>query len=88
MAHSLKTWIAVPRTDPIVHMHFSKRDDNGRIVTTSQISSTNKDVVERLLLQRCSVLTIGQRCADWFILRQFRVTGTSAGDILLADCAV
>ena len=29
--------------------------------------------------------TIGQRCADWFLLRQFRATGTSAGQQLLLD---
>jgi hypothetical protein len=28
------------------------------------------------------VLTVGQRFADWFLMRQFRITGTVAGDVL------
>jgi hypothetical protein len=79
MARSLETWIAVPRTETVVHMLFSKRDDSGRIVTPSPTSSSEKDVVERLLLQKCTVLTIGQRCADWFILRQLELREQSPG---------
>jgi hypothetical protein len=29
-----------------------------------------------------------QRCADWFVLRQFRVTGTTAGNNLLGNESV
>lgn len=32
--------------------------------------------------------TIDQRCADWFLLRQFIVTGTIAGMVLLSDSPV
>lgn len=32
-------------------------------------------------------LTIGQRCADWFVMRQ-RITGTIAGKILLQSSSV
>lgn len=88
MASSMETWIAVPRTAPVAHMLFSKRDDNGCVVIPSPESTKDKDVIELRLLERCTVLTIGQRCADWFILRQFRITGTSAGKILLSNSAV
>lgn len=88
IARSVETWIAVPRTAPVAHLLFSKRDDQGRLVTPAPDSSKEKDVIELRLLQHCSVLTIGQQCADWFILRQFRVTATSAGKILLADVEV
>ena len=35
-----------------------------------------KEVVEKALLQNCNPLSIGQRCADWFLLRTFHFTGT------------
>lgn len=44
-----------------------------------------KVTLESFLSARCTVLTVAQRCADWFIMRQFRVTGTNAGKILLGD---
>ncbi|CDF37457.1 unnamed protein product [Chondrus crispus] len=88
IARTIETWVAVPRTEPVSHMLFSNRDDEGLIVTPSPSSSSDKDMVEHLLLQRCSVLAVGQRCADWFVLRQFRLTGTSAGTILLTDSTV
>ena len=31
------------------------------------------------------MLTTGPRCADWFCMRKFRITGTVAGIILLSD---
>ena len=31
------------------------------------------------------VVTFGQRCADWFVLRQFRVTGTNAGFVMTSS---
>lgn len=68
IARNIETWIAVPRTDPVVHMLFSKRDDTGRIVCPVLSSSTEKDIVERMLLQKCTVLKVGQRCADWFTI--------------------
>lgn len=36
----------------------------------------------------CHVLTLGQRCADWFIPWQFRVTGTNAGILLIPNYRV
>ena len=36
-------------------------------------------------MEHCHVLTIGQRCADWFFMRQFRVTGTLAGRSIMSD---
>jgi transposase-like protein len=48
----------------------------------------NKGKIERHLLEHCLLLTISQRCADWFILRQFRVTGTNASQVILADSII
>jgi hypothetical protein len=45
-------------------------------------------VVEMHILENCNVLTVGQRCDDWFVLRQFRITGTKAGKILMASESV
>ena len=33
----------------------------------------------------CTVLSVGQRCADWFVPRQFRITGKNAGKILIEN---
>lgn len=41
-------------------------------------------LVENAVRKRCIFLTKGQRCADWFILQQFKVTGTIAEKILLS----
>lgn len=38
-----------------------------------------------MVRSKCSVVTQSQRCADWFFLQQFRVTGTVAGKIVLQD---
>lgn len=55
-----------------------KRNLNGSLLETSPESGKPQDFVERWILNKCYVKTIGQRCADWIIFRQFRVTGTLA----------
>lgn len=37
------------------------------------IYEETKDIIERSVKANCTILTTGQRCADWFILRQVRV---------------
>lgn len=44
--------------------------------------SDTKELIELFVQQNCVLLTVGQRCADWFVLRQFRVTGTNAAKVL------
>lgn len=67
----LTNWIAVPKPNITLHdTLFSGYDD------------VAAKIVEAVLSQVCVPLTMGQRCADWFVLRQFRVTGTNAGLIL------
>jgi hypothetical protein len=85
VASASETWVAVPGCGLSNHFLFVKRDDSGRIFVPPADSEALKDVVERALLEKCMILTIGQRCADWFVLRQFRVTGTNAGNILMSD---
>ena len=88
LAQSMEMWVAVRRQCSSSHMLFSKRTDNVRIVRPPRDSTDDRDIIERLLLDKCIVLTVGQRCADWFTLRQFRVTGTNAGKVLIADNVV
>ena len=78
----LDTWVAVPRNSSSVSHLFSQRHDDARIFVPSSESSDVKERVESLIWRTCDALTIGQRCADWFILRQFRVSGTNASNIL------
>lgn len=40
---------------------------------------------EEFIAESCHVLSLGQKCADWFILRHFRVTGTNAGQLLFCS---
>lgn len=67
----LDKWVAVPKPG---------------VSTAQTLYSESTDVLgkkcEAVLSHSCFPLTIGQRCADWFTLRQFRVTGTNAGIIL------
>ena len=79
---SLETWIAVPGRATSSSKKFAKKTDNGRIWCALPDICDLKDDLERRLLATCIVITIDQRCADWFVLCQFRVTRTSAGKIL------
>ena len=85
ISQMIETWIAVPQSAPSFHKLFSKRKDDGGILEPPIISPDQKDEIERRILAKCVVLTVGQRCADWFVLRQFRITGTTAGKILCDD---
>ena len=85
MAEEMETWIAVPKTEPFVHLLFSVKDEAGRVLCPAADSTLDKEIVERPTLQNCTVLTVGHRCADWFVLRQFRVTGTTAGKLITKD---
>lgn len=44
-----------------------------------------KAVLARMARDACNVLSIGQRGGDWFILRQFSITKTTAGKIHLSN---
>lgn len=75
MSAAFETWVAVPHSD--------HRDSNLLFGRKGQVNTQRP--VEETISARCRGLTRAQRCADWFILHQFRVTGTSAGQILLQD---
>lgn len=82
-ASNVEKWIAVPNKSPVVNTLFDKRDDKEGIITRTPDSVAYKHVTRRFILQNFSVPTVGQRCANWFVLRQFRITGTGAGNILM-----
>lgn len=62
------------------------------LVPLAEYERTSNDPVSTALLEtlqgvlrgRCHILTVGQRCADWFVLRQFRITATLAEDVFAA----
>lgn len=86
----IETWIAVPKAEPygdylLIELILEKNEYTRQIISSSLISITDKYVIERFLLQHCKVVTIGQRCAEWFVLRHFRITGTVAGKALSRD---
>jgi hypothetical protein len=82
---SVETWIAVPASGKSSSTLFTRRHDSGRIITPNADVNDCNDIVERRILNNCVVLSTGQRCADWFVLRQFRVTGTNASKILMSE---
>ena len=88
LSKSLEAWIAVLSKLALEQKLFSKRGDDNRIVSPAVDPLDPKDVPDRHLLCKCTVLTINQRCADWFVLRQLRVTGTGAGKISVKAVAL
>lgn len=83
MSDGLKNWVAVPQQSAFSNLLFSKRTDNGRVAWPLPGVTESKGLLKINLNERCLVLSIRQRCADWFILSQFRVTGTNAGKLLV-----
>lgn len=79
----LSTWIAVSRGTPLTNVLFNERTNLGRIVTPLLIPGYLDYLLEAEVWHSCIVLTLGQRCADSFLLRQFRITGTNAGRVLM-----
>ena len=80
---NLRTWIAVPKGCILNNVLFNNRDNLGAVVRHPSPPQDQKDFVQAEVLRVCTVLSVGQRCADWFVLRQFRITGTNAGKILM-----
>ena len=77
---SLFTWVAIPYERSFRGHLFTTRDDSRRIVEPD--AQTYRPVMEQHFLDCCEVLTVGQRCADWFVMRQFRVTATVGSRII------
>lgn len=71
-------WIAVPKISVCLNktlfMGANSFEENTQGL---------RDMPENKVGETCHILTLGQRCADWFLMRQFRVTGTNAGQLLL-----
>lgn len=67
----ISKWIAVPKHGCFLGKTLFAGNENG-------LQKSCEDVLSRF----CKPLTLAQRCADWFLLRQFRITGTNAGTIL------
>ena len=44
--------------------------------------SESKLAMESKLKENCDPLTVGQRCADWFLMKSFRLTGTMVGKVM------
>ena len=65
-------WIAIRKKTTVANTLF---------VETRRLQGT-KEFIESLLKQNCHPLTVGQRCADWFLMKSFRLTGTMVGVVL------
>lgn len=73
----LRAWIAVPKDEVL----------DETILFTSCTTNVVCNICEAHVRKDCTPLTLGQRCADWFVLRQFRVTGTNVGVIMMYNSA-
>lgn len=80
---SFNSWIAVPK-----HNYSFNKALFTRNSTELKGVAVLRKVVEDAISQSCKVLTVGQRCADWFVLRQFQITETNFGLILLRSTVV
>lgn len=71
ISDQLKKWLAVPKENvDLKHTLFVGND------------CMYQKKTEEFIKSYCSINTIGQRCADWFVQRQFKITGTTAATIL------
>ena len=82
---AFQTFTTVPKNHSLSNQLFTKRRDDGSLLDPPAGSLAYRDISERHILSHCEVMTIAQRCADWFKLRKFRVTGNIAGQILMRD---
>ena len=85
IAKSIDTWVSSPRPEARASLLFGAWANriSPRTWPLENKSST-KSAVAREVMKHCQILTIGQRCADWFVMRQFRVTGTLAGRFIMS----
>jgi hypothetical protein len=68
------TYVAIPRKEYIgPKVLFSESE---------KAKDHRRKAVEDELLKNCEPLTIGQRCADWFLMKSMLVSGTTAGKIV------
>ena len=78
-----RTYVIVPKmkkklaAEPSQTLFFPRND-------TTELEQELLDW-EKRLKQHCIPLTCGQRCADWFLMRRFRVTGTMGAVIARRD---
>ncbi len=78
-------WVAIRKKTTVVKTLF---------VETRRLHGT-KEFIESVLKENCHPLTVAQRCADWFLMKSFRLTGTMVGivmqkckDVVEADGAI
>lgn len=76
---NLITWIAIPKGGILGNVLFNMNDNLRAVVHPQSPRQDEKDFVKAEVLKSCTVLTVGQRCPYWFVLRQFHVTDTNAG---------
>ncbi|PXF45213.1 hypothetical protein BWQ96_05043 [Gracilariopsis chorda] len=80
LQESLNLWIAVAKPNYSLNKVLYTR----RSIEGGQVSEL-KTKLEQVIESTCVPLTVRQRCADWFLLRQGSVTGTNDGLKLLSS---
>ena len=85
---AIQAFTAVPKNHSIYIHLFTKQKDDGSLLDPLVGSLAYRDILERHNLSHCEVMAIAPRCADWFVLRKFRVTGTIADQILMRENVV
>lgn len=84
MAASAETWIASPRKESFAYYLFSDYNKPASVGPWRPLTDVStRAIVARSVLQSARTINVGQRCADLFCLRQFRLTGTIAGKVLM-----
>ena len=82
---SLQHWVTVSHTWSLDGHHFNYKTREGRVMMPSQSTEdgNRKKELELITQKNVKILTIAQSCADWFVLRKFRLTSTAAATLLL-----
>ena len=61
-------WIMAPNLETLPQIFLFSIFNQGK--------NSLKSTIQIMLTLRCVILTLGQRCKDWFPLRLFRLTAT------------
>ena len=62
---------------------FTNRKNEGGLFVPPVNSHESHIIIELYCLNNAVALTVDRRCVDWFVLRQFRITGTVAVLLLM-----
>lgn len=77
ISRHLQSWIAVNNPGEISMYTIFKMNDRENLY-----KDIERKECEKCIQEKCIVLNVGQKCADWFLWSQFRKTGKSRSETI------